>query len=115
MCRLGQGQAGLVVSELRKTDFFNQPMIPCVVEMENAYTQWTAPEEGLMMLRLAEGKTIYDIATEFSRTPGAIQSRQKAMALRLFKQGRSFRDITILLRMTYPQLEDLVRQLLSPN
>lgn len=68
-----------------------------------------------MMLRLAEGKTIYDIATELSRSYGAIRARQKMIAYRLFQQGRSLRDITIMLRMSYVQLEDMLRQLLSPN
>jgi len=77
--------------------------------MENSYTLWTAREEGLLLLRLVEKTPLDTIASEFGRSIGAIQARRCLLAFRFFKKGHSLRDLTIMLGMTYSQLEDMLR------
>jgi hypothetical protein len=78
--------------------------------MERSYESWSSCEEGLLLLRLAEKTSLDCIATEFGRSVGAIRARRDLIAFRLFKKGRSMRDLTIMLDMTYSDLENMLRR-----
>lgn len=63
----------------------------------NAGAPWTQEEEDKLMTALSNNKSINDIAVEHSRTSGAINSRVRQIAVRLF-MAQTKKEIHITLK-----------------
>lgn len=76
---------------------------------------WTANEEGLLLLRVAEGKTLDQIALELGRTERSVEWRRNAIIARLFQQGRSCAYLSNLFQVSIDVVEDALRPSLIPS
>ena len=78
---------------------------------------WTPQEEGLILLRIAEGKSLDEIAKEVSRTSRAVGWRRDAMIRHLFRRGRSCAFLADLFVLKLEDLENIIRvgYPMSPN
>ena len=78
---------------------------------------WTPQEEGLILLRLAEGKTLEQIATEVGRSQIAVGWRRDGMIRKLFYGGRSCSMLAVLFQTTVEEIEHALRNgyPISPN
>lgn len=58
----------------------------------NAYERWTAPDDSLLLAGYRDGRSIEDLAQEFSRQPSAIESRLSKLALQALRPPNSDDD-----------------------
>ena len=76
---------------------------------------WTYQEEGLILLRLAEGKTLKDVSKELLRSERAVEWRRNALIVNLFRQGRSCAYLANMFMVTTEVVENAIRPNLTPS
>jgi len=77
--------------------------------------EWTPEREGLILLRIAEGKTREEIATELVRSTRVIGWRINTMIVRLFQKGCSCAELAVLFRICIEDVENALRPSINPS
>ena len=69
---------------------------------------WNSIEDVTLMMRLYNNVPLDVIASELWKTTNAVQIRRKQIAKQLFKNGRTLKNISTILRLTEDELKNIL-------